>query len=229
MKNLVKKIITSFLFCTFFYYTNAQNVNLDLTTESFLMSKDVSSKIVADGSPYINEDFSLVRITQYADKVFSARFNAFSNEMEVMSDNNKVIALDNNGNYEVTFTATGTVYRITNYVTETNFSKRGFLVVVSENENYTLLKEERIKFFDKIEASNSYQADKPAKFLRADDRYYIKIGDKVTFLPQKKNDFLKLFPEQEKKLKSYMKEKKLNPKNEEDLIVLAEYLSTIIK
>ena len=227
MKKQIKKISLGLVLCSLFSVIKAQNVNLDMVTESNLMSKNISSKVIAEGSPYINEKFSQIRITQYKARVFNARYNAYNGEMEVMTNENKVIALDNNVDFEVTFTTPKKIYRSISYVTDKDMSKRGFLVVLSDNDNNSLFKEERIKYYEKVEASSSYQQDKPAKFDRIGDSYYIMMNDKVTFVPQKKKDFLKAFPNQANQLKSYMKANKLSPKDEDELINIINYLSTI--
>ncbi len=168
-------------------------------------------------------------ITQFKDKIYSARYNAFINEMEVTLENAKVIALNPNSDYVVTFTTTNKVYKAVNYVDDNEVSKKGFLVLLSENEKCSLFKEERIKFYEKTVATTSYDKEIAAKYKRVDDNYYIKLGDKTTFLPQRKKDFLKLFPNEEKKLSTYMKKNKLNPKNEDELISVIKYLSTLIE
>jgi hypothetical protein len=225
MTNSLKKHSAILILCALFSVTNAQNI--DFASEQNLRSENLSSKIVADGSPYIDENFAAARITQYKDKIFSARYNAYNNQMEVKIEDDKVIALDKNGDFEVIFIANDKIYRTVNYFTEENTSKKAFLVVLSDNAKYTLFKKERIKFYDKVEAASSYEKAKPAKFQREDDVYYIKKDGKTVYLPQKKKDFLKSFPKQENELKSYLKKEKLNPKNEDELITIVEYLSTL--
>ena len=111
MKKQIKKISIGLVLCSLFSVIKAQNVNVDMVTESNLMSKNISSKVIAEGSPYINEKFSQIRITQYKARVFNARYNAYNGEMEVMTNDNKVIALDNNVDFEVTFTTPKKIYR----------------------------------------------------------------------------------------------------------------------
>ncbi|MBF8151209.1 hypothetical protein ITJ86_14970 [Winogradskyella sp. F6397] len=227
MKKNLRKVTVGLLFCSLFQVISAQDVNVDIATERNLMSKNISSKVNAEGSPYIDENFSSVRIAEQNNKIYVARYNAYNGELEVKLDKGKIIALDNNSDYEVTFTLTDKKYKTKTYITESGVSKRGFLVVLSENENHSLFKEERIKYYEKVEATSSYQQNKPAKFKKQDDLYYIQLGDVVTIMPQKKRDLLKAFPENSKKLKSYMKTNKLNPKHEDDLIKIADYLSTL--
>jgi hypothetical protein len=229
MKKQLKRIALTLCFCSFLSLLTAQNGNVDIATERNLMSKNISSKLNAEGSPYINENFSRVLINQYDDKIYVGRYNAFNGELEVKLAENNIIALDNNANYEVTFTSTNKIYKTENYITENGNSKRGFLIVFSEDENYTLYKEEHIKYYEKVEAASSYQQDKPAKFKKENDTYYIKLNNTVTFFPNKKRDLLKAFPKQAKTLKTYLKKNKLNPSNEDELVTIANYISTIVK
>ncbi len=231
MKNQINKITIGLIFCSLFSLTNAQqsNIQLDEVQSRMLVINDGNSKAKTNGSPYVNENFTPIRITQFKDKIYSARYNAFINEMEVTLENAKVIALNPNSDYVVTFTTTNKVYKAVNYVDDNEVSKKGFLVLLSENEKCSLFKEERIKFYEKTVATTSYDKEIAAKYKRVDDNYYIKLGDKTTFLPQRKKDFLKLFPNEEKKLSTYMKKNKLNPKNEDELISVIKYLSTLIE
>jgi hypothetical protein len=193
------------------------------------MTRNANSKVIADGSLYINENFSPIYITQYKDKLYSAIFNASNAVLEFKIDNDKVISLDRKAEFEVVFTSTNKTYRTVDYIDQDSNSRKEFLVVFSEHENHSLFKEERIKYFEKVTAASSYQQNKPARYKRDDDLYYLKLNDHTNFVPQSKKDFLKAFPKQSKKLKSYMKENKLNPKNEDERIAIIKYLSTIVE
>jgi len=225
MKKQINKITIGLVFLSLLSLVNAQTI--DMTAERTLMSKDASVPVKAEGSPYISDSFMLARISSYGNKIFNARFNAFNNEMEVSIEDNKVIALDNKVDFEVIFTAENKIYRTVTYLDDNATSKRGFLVVLFENDKYSLFKEERITFNEKVEARTSYDKAKPASYNRIDDLYFIKLEDKITFLPQRKKDFLQRFSKHEKELKSYMKNNKLNPKNEDELITLVKHLSTL--
>ncbi|MCB0398877.1 MAG: hypothetical protein KDD26_04495 [Winogradskyella sp.] len=206
---------------------NSQNVNIDIATERNLMSKNTSAKIEAEGSPYIDEEFKIIKIEQYQGQTFIGRYNAYNDEMEVKLDDEKIVALDNSSNYKVTFTNSSKTYKTFSYTTENGDLKQGFLVLIEENDNFSLLKREQIKFYDKEKAASTYQKDKPATFRRENDSYYLKLGDKITLLPQKKSSLLKEFPENSDALKTFIKKNKINLKKEEDLKKLSKYLSTL--
>lgn len=236
MKISTKKLTLGLILYALFSVTYAQQdktirqseVQLDEIERSMTRFNDVNSDSKIDGSPYINENFSPIIITQNK-KTYNARYNAFSREMELMIADNKIIALDPNSNYEVTFTLTNKVYRAVNYVNNNGISKTGFLVVLSENDNFSIFKEERVKFYEKVESKTSYSKEKPARYDRIDDAYFIERDEKIMFLSQNKKKFLKLFPNESSKLNTYMKKNKLNPKKEDELIQIVDYLSSIIE
>lgn len=205
----------------------AQNVNIDVATERNLMSKTASKKIIADGSPYIEDNFAAIKIEQFDDQVFTARYNAYNDEMEVRLADGKIIALDNNADYTVKFIANNKVYKTSSYITENDAARRGFLVVLKQTDDYTLLKREQVKFYKKVAAASSYQQDKPANFKREDDSYLVQLDGNILNISQKKKTFIKAFPKHSSKLKTYIKKNKINLKKEEDLIETVAYLSTL--
>lgn len=225
MKKMKKTLFAFAILSALTTISTAQNV--DLATERGLMSKNISTKINAVGTPYVNEKYEPLKIKGFSDKVYSGRFNAYNGEMEVKLNEGNIIALDVKGNYEVNFVNSKKVYRTFSYESYTGLSRKGFLVVIGENEKFSLLKKEWIKYYEKVEAASSYQPDKPAKFRREDDRYYLKLGNAIKPFPSKKKDLLKAYPKHSKKIKSYIKENKLSTKKEKDLLKIAEYVSTL--
>ncbi|MFP4844155.1 hypothetical protein [Winogradskyella sp. PE311] len=205
----------------------AQNVNVDIASERGLMSKSASKKIIADGSPYISEAFSTIKIAQFKDQVFTGRYNAYNDEMEVRLPDGKIVALDNKADYSVTFTGENKTYKTASYITDNGTAKNGFLVVINSSDKYAVLKREYIKYYDKVPAVSSYQQDKAASFKREDDSYYAEINGKITPISQKKKTFLKAFPEQAGDLKTFIKKNKINLKKEADLMKTIKYLSTL--
>ncbi len=196
---------------------------IDVASERILTYKSISAKSDANGSPYINEKFEAVNINN---KVYSARFNAFNREMEVKLMQDKIIALDNNGEFEVTFNRERKVYKTFDYTDDDDKEKREFLVVVKSKDDFSLLQEETIKYNPKVEARSSYQQAKPAFFKRDSDKYYILTKDKVAFLPQNKKELFKMFPEKSDDLKALIKKEKIRFKDQTDVIKIFDFLSS---
>lgn len=208
-----------------------QAQQLDFATEVGFSPKNISSAMPnVMGSPYVNEDYQQVRINGTDNKIYSGRYNAYINEMEILvAAGQNPIALDiSNKDYEVFFLNENKLYKTVNFESDRGITKRGFLVVVSEENDITVYKEEIVKYYDKVQASSSYDQDKPAKFRREDDNYYVKLkSGRVVYLPSKDKDIAKAFPENSKEIMSYVKKNKLKTKNEEDLIKVAGYIGTL--
>lgn len=213
------------LSCGLFSYGQGART-LDFTTEKGRMNYTLGNENDAIGSPFI-QPFEPVRVKGYDNQMYMARFNAHNNQMVVDLGSDQLIALDNNGDYEVTFTRTNTVYKTFFYQTEDGVAKKGFLAIVSGNDQYSLLREESIKYYSMVPAVTSYQADKPAKYVREADRYYFKKGENIAPLPSKKKDLLRNFPKHSKKIKQFLKENKISLKDENDLIKLSQFLTTL--
>jgi hypothetical protein len=182
------------------------------------------------GSPYINEDYQQVRINGADNKIYSGRYNAYINEMEILvAAGRDPIALDiSNNEYEVFFINENKLYKTFNYESNRGITKRGFLVVMSEENDVVVLKEEIVKYYDKVAASSSYDQDKPAKFRKEDDNYYIKLkSGRVVYLPSKDKDIAKAFPEHSKEIMTFVKKNKLKTKKEEDLIKVANFIGSL--
>ena len=204
---------------------------LDFASEVGFSPKNISRAMPnVMGSPYVNEDYQQVKINGVENKIYSGRYNAYINEMEILvAAGRDPIALDiSNNDYEVFFINENKLYKTFNFENNRGVTKRGFLVVMSEENDVMLLKEEIIKYYDKVAASSSYDQDKPAKFRREDDNYYIKLkSGRVVNLPTKDKDIAKAFPEHSKEIMAFVKKNKLKTKKEEDLIKVANYIGSL--
>jgi hypothetical protein len=204
---------------------------LDFASEVGFSPKNISRAIPnVMGSPYVNEDYQRVKINGAENKIYSGRYNAYINEMEILiAAGREPIALDiSNNDYEVLFLNDNKLYRTFNFESSRGITKRGFLVVISEENDIMLLKEETIKYYDKVVASSSYDQDKPAKFRREDDNYYIKLrSGRVVYLPSKDKDIAKAYPEHSKEIMAFVKKNKLKTKKEEDLIKVANFIGNL--
>ncbi|MCC1483027.1 hypothetical protein [Winogradskyella immobilis] len=226
MKTIKKITLITGLILGGFNFIYAQGVtSIDVATEKLRMSADASKRIDAQGSPYVNEAFLPIKI-KGQNNIFTGRYNAYNGEMEI-NLGTKIIALDVKNDYEVIFTQTNKIYKTYYYLTKDGVSKKGFLAVVSENDSFSLLKRENIKYYDTVKATSTYQKDKPAKFKRESDTYFIKKGDNISFMPTKKKELLNAFPKHAKAIKTYLKDNKLSTNKEEDLIKVAQYITSL--
>ena len=209
-----------------FQNTNETTLHSSLDGVNFAIKQNADKSFYAKGSPFINENFEVVKFKKIKNKTFVARYNANLGEMQIQREND-TIALFNSEDYEITFTLRKKVYKTYNYSNKQGDLKQGFLVVLKEIDSISLLKEELVQFIESKPALTGYDKAKPAEYKRLNDVYYYKTGDKVLLLPSKRKDFLKLFPDNSEKIKAYIKENKINLKDEDDLIKIVGYLSTI--
>jgi len=180
----------------------------------------------AKGSPFIDKTFKPIKFKKFDNKIYSARFDAHLQEMQIRLDNDTIV-LNNSEDYTLTFTSGNKTYKTYSYTENNSITKRGFLVVLKETDSIALLKQEIIKFRDAKPANSAYEKEKPAEFRRASDIYYYRLGNKTSLLPQKRKNFLKLFPEHATELKEFLKKNKINLKRDDDLITLFEFIETL--
>lgn len=218
-----------FISCCLLFTTNVRSQTVDLATETGLMSKNLSNKIEADGSPYIQESFERATVSGFPNQAYRGRYNAYTGEMEIELSKDEIIALDVKGGYEVTFVQSNTIYKGYSYENSRGQSRNRYLVVLQKTEEYALLKDEIIKYYDLVKATSSYQNDKPPKFKREEDQYYLDVKGKLWPISNNKKELQKTFPSIDKKLKTFIKDEKISLKNEGDLKKLSAFLASQFK
>ncbi|WP_298904497.1 hypothetical protein [uncultured Psychroserpens sp.] len=203
----------------------------NLTSPGLIYAFDLNDNSII-GTPYIENDFMPGKISADKDgKLFSLRYNAFSDVMEIKKDNNDIEALNKDLlNVTITFSKGNKAYRAYNYVdSDTKNGKRGYFVVLSDaSSKKPLLAKEVIKFTEKKKASSSYAKTKPAQYKRKDDVYYT-LNDKgiAIKIPSKKKDIAKAFPKHSKAILDFIKSNKIKTSKKEDLMKLVDYINTL--
>ncbi|MDX1278696.1 hypothetical protein [Oceanihabitans sediminis] len=183
------------------------------------------------GTPYLNEDYSVISINKIEGETFSARFNAAADAMEILVKDGKAYNLSRDTNLEVTFLISNKKYRVFYYKNENNSNRNGYFVVLNDDD-IKLLKKEIIKFHDEKLATNSYDSARPAEFKREKDKYYFLLKDQiyVTEVPKRKKDLvyaLNLDSEKKDKVEKFMKKNRIKTNKEEGLIELFNYINTL--
>lgn len=213
---------TSFAFQDLNIRETQEQLNKMISTIDHNRDKNKNIK----GSPYINDVFQVVKLKRFGDKSFTGRYDANLGEMQIKREND-TIALNNTENFEITFVLSDKTYKTQSYLDSNGIPKRGFFVVLNETDSLAVLKEEVIRFYEEKPSTNGYDKAKPAEYRRTKDVYYYRQGKHVSVLPQKRKDFIKLFPEHSKDLEIFIKKNKINLKEDEDLITLFQYLETL--
>lgn len=99
----------------------------------------------------------------------------------------------------------------------------GYFQVLFEGDNYNLYKKLKKKFIPAKKASTSITKDLPPVFLDRPVYYIVTNEGKYYELPESKNKKLKVFGNKQIEIKKYIKENKLDLKDEKDLIRVINY------
>lgn len=179
------------------------------------------------GSPYVAEQFSIIKLNKIAGETFKGRYNAANDAMEVMGDDGKYYNLVRDLDLEVTFVLSNQNYRVFKY--DNNSDKNGYFVVLNDSK-IKLLKKEIINFHDEILAKTGYDRAEPAKFKREKDKFYFQINDtNLIEIPKNKNNFISLLDldsDKNTKVLSYIKTHRIKLNVEQDLINLFIYINS---
>jgi len=220
----------SFLFAFMFLFIGYSGFSQERATEDILIHKtsvrsfDFRSKNLV-GTTYINNDFLPAKM-QEDDKIYSLRFNAYFDEMEVLK-NNEEFSLQKRFNRPITFLGSNKIYQVFEYNHQGKETK-GYFVVLMKGEKINLLLQEKIKYIAEVEPKTGYDKYKPPSLIRTKDKFFIAFKNNTTKeIPRKKKDFLSLFSSKSKDVENYMKKNKLSFKNADDLVKIFNYYDSL--
>jgi len=224
MKKLtfILSTITFISFSDSFAQINAQGVSGTGVLTFYKNTTDKKPSVI--GSEYIIEEFKPARVNG-GTQPFQIRFNAHNNVMEYKKDNEELILIKKN-NTLIEYTD-GKTYELVSYTDKKGKEFDSYLFLIKNAGKISIYKLEKINFIEARAASNTYDTATLAEYKRSSDTFFIKIGDKVSELPTKQKDYIKLFPSKETEIKEYFKSNKINFKDDANLIKLATFLNTL--
>lgn len=179
------------------------------------------------GSPYLKEEFSNGNIFKADGQVLKnipLRFNAYNGEMEVVV---------NEVSYQIPVT------EFVSYVTMdgmrfdrvdyklTSKKQNGYLELVIDGK--LKLYRKHMIYYKEAHSPSAMQAHATLPELKPISPKYLIMakGADVASAFVSKKDFQKLLPENQDEILSFMKENKLKPKKEEDLIQIVNYYNSL--
>ena len=174
-----------------------------------------------EGSPFLNEQFvtGQVFISGKKNSAIPLRYNIFNDEME-FRQNDLTYALYP-GERILKVILGDETYVVEKYEIRGKMDY-GYLTRLDSGK-LTVLAKKVVRFTDKQEAKALESSNTPAKFTRASDIYYYKVGSgEITKAGSLKNLIASL-PDHQAEVESYAKKEKLSTKNAEDLNKLAVY------
>ena len=183
----------------------------------------ISKKLV--GTSYINIEF-LPGIISNQKTVYSMRYNAYRDKMEVELDN-KTYYLPLSSNYSISFDSLNKIYQVLDYK-EKDVTNKGYFVVVYLGDKISLFLKEKIKLYEEVPAKLGFTTYEPPKLARVNNELYVGYKNNIAIeLPNRKKDILKLFSTKSDEIESYAKKNNLEFKNKEDLIQIFRYYNTL--
>ena len=179
-----------------------------------------------NGTPYNNPSYLPGNIyennTLLASDV-ALRYNAIEDEVEVKEslttpdEDAKVLAKS----LEIFVKINGDIFIFAPY--QGGVENGGYFQILFEGDNYSLYKKLKKKFIPAKKASTSITKDLPPVFLDRPVYYIVTKKGKYYELPDSNGKKLKVFGNKQNEIKKYVKENRLDLKNEKDLIRVMIY------
>ncbi len=177
-----------------------------------------------EGSQYIDDKFYPSQFSCVDEVTPPIRYNAYRDEMEFMKDGKMYYA---NKIDSCVIILSNKFYKYVSY--KEKDITNGYLVLLTKtaNSKYNLYKKEKVIYVPEYVPNSNYGDPKPANYAVEKSKFFIGNQEDISEFPNKKNEFLKLFPTQKEILETYIKENKISFSDELSLIKLVDYLNTL--
>ena len=216
------------IFCFLFLCTalHGQQLRTDLGEVYYEPNFYMTKYSGTEGSPYLNESFAPAKI-EGIEKTQLVRFDAVEGQVEVMVSEDQVVVLDGSKNYVITLLdGAKKRYEILEYFTPGGEVGASFFEVLESNDQFSLYLKEEKKFYKK-EKAQGYASEKPARFEKIRDAYYVSDfknpSDRLLPVPGKMKSFLAFFGDHGPEIKKFIREHKLKTDNAADLVRIFGY------
>ncbi len=182
------------------------------------------------GSPYENDDFVFGKaVDRLTDKSmgYYLRYNVYNDviEMKVNLYDTEIIGLIKSLNYSAIINNKEYSYEI--YSDDNKKTSEGYFILLSKGEKSSLYLKKTKEFKKGKKAQDSFHKDVSAKFTGAEIFYY-KKGRILKPLSTKKKELLLQLSDKKDELNKFIKSKKVNLKNDKDLIKLMKYYDSLL-
>lgn len=232
-------VCASSAFAQTFGTVNASQVSGDAgnsATISYLLgdinsqkNKRKEKELDIQGSAYTSDVFMPGRL-YYKDDFESDvyyRYNAYMEEIEIKNENTPdapVSGLRRDKNINLRG-LDGKVFSFKTFIDNSGLTQNGYLTLLSDGD-YKFYKRVDVKYTEGQKAQNSFVKAIPPRFSQFTE-YYLEIPgrDRIDELVISNRKLLKLLPsDQQKTVKSYLKENKIKLKEEADVIRVLNWL-----
>jgi hypothetical protein len=183
------------------------------------------------GSPYLYEEFVPAKVNEIEMTHF-IRFNVFDNNIEFKGDDGLVYSMTKPNDYSIKLMdGSNKVYETHDYDDGKKTIGNTFFERIYMNGKFSLFFKEMIEYIPVKIAKNSFETNRPAKFINTKGEYYLldfDTDEKVLIkLPNKEKQILKLFNDHATAVKNHIKKEGLRIDNKNDLIRILDYYFTL--
>jgi hypothetical protein len=178
-----------------------------------------------EGSPYLKETFVKGKIFT-SKKLYAEvplRYNIYNDDMEFMQGDATYALYPEP---QIVKVALGDEIYVVEKQEAKGKRQYGYLSRLDSGK-VTLLSKKIVRFTDKQEPKALEAAGKPAKFTRAADLYYYKIGVDAASKVGSLKSFIESLPDKQDQMTEFAKKEKLSTRTEEDLLKLVKYYNSL--
>ena len=189
-----------------------------------IANAQVTTTAKIDGSPYLDEAYVQGQIF-YADKSVKMpiRYNIFQDVMEY-KQNGRALVLDPTTNIKKVIFGTHTFV-----VQKFEFkgkTKYGYLAQLDSGK-VILFSKKVVNYLAEMKGRALDGGDQPARYNRAPDVFYYKIGDGEVLEVESIKSMIASFPAKQEELTVFAKKEKITPRKEEKIIKLVQYYNSL--
>ncbi len=177
------------------------------------------------GSPYLKPFFKEVSVTKIK-TIAQMRYNVFNDEFEFISPKKDTLILDKIEDFgALNFVNTSINYKLCNYTNQNEKIVYGYLIDLHQNGEFGLFKKENISLTEEKIAKTSLEQNMPAKYYNSGSSYFLKNGKNIIAFPNSKKRLLKIFPEKQVAIETFVKDNKIDFDIEADKIKLIDFMA----
>lgn len=182
------------------------------------------------GNSYYNKEFVLGKVyidNKEVSKIFTLRYNAFSDEIEVGNDQNFEALINNR---DISCLIGKDLYIYHPYVKkEGEAAKTGYLRTILKGPEFSFLTRESKVFKEGKKAQTTLETSFPAKVIDVKEFYILKkLNNDAVLIKQKNKKVIEIVDSEYKSnMSKYLKDNNLNVKDDKDLITFFKYYNSI--
>jgi len=201
---------------------------LDPNVAGKIFHNRLSEKEKPKGSPYLQGKFTWAKVESVAQKTLM-RYNVYADEFEFITPKGDTLILDKIADFNnIMFTVTSKNYRLVYYTNPVGKLTNGYLINLYLKGDVTLFKKENITYAEERPAKTSLEMTLPAKYVPADDTYFIQIKEgPIVEFPKNKKQLIKMFPAKKNEIEAFLKANEISFDEESSLFKLIDFVAAL--